>query len=711
MGGFPGPRNHTQNLIGRAFARRLPQRCRSFQVGIPDAMQDVYGKVRFDPAPRIDAQGLQRHFLDLLDRYQHANDYHIEQALILLLDTPEYVPTIKAGTQRKRDNKGDGQSPIMDAECFARYEAQMRNHLLLHEDSRVEMSRTAAWRTVSRRNEVLRLYGHALTEAKVREGLTVMLDDALAIDEDRFCETRSHMLEDYEFYARPAYDQECLAALLTRHHMTQRLLVYEDGQFKRHKATRIGEADLKVCWYIDMALYQRYLIMSQDTDLIFILLLHCKRLLNSEGRLPDELELWIDSQTPADAKVGRSRPYRFIDVKALYNGIVELFATEYPSVQHPIETYIFLCTVVKTDYTKPFHKSLGITPRVVWNTFSELHSANPLGYLLYEDECYDDDKPGAQPVVMKRERQRYLPKELRGVLSRCVSVQYEPQNDAHQLTLDELAVQRFLYLLCELQVRRDLVSIGYSEYSNKLDNRYIIDTDELLMKVRLLEENVARMRAGSSAGALKEKVEQDRWAEWRAALDEVKQANTEFQALPVKEQWAQPALPASQKDTLDFDSIGMPGSTPSAKRGRSRAQSTASVQYLEKATDLSRVERPPQWGVPSLQRMLAHIYRQEFVMNYHQNGWLAPELALNFGEGHEHQPALSKHGWRQKEVPQNAETLARGDFNCVYYATQYVHGTPQAGVIPFRLYETEECDDVYNRRHEYYVALSTNQLK
>ena len=93
-------------------------------------------------------------------------------------------------------------------------------------------------------------------------------------------------------------------------------------------------------------------------------------------------------------------------------------------------------------------------------------------------------------------------------------------------------------------------------------------------------------------------------------------------------------------------------------------------------------------------------------MNYHQNGWLSPEHALCFGESHELQPALSKHGWRQREVPQNAETLARGDFNCVYYATEYVHGAPQPGMLPFRLYETEECDEVYCRRHEYYAALT-----
>jgi hypothetical protein len=713
MGGFTGPRNHSQNVVPRAFMRRLPQRARSFHALIPDAMQDVVGAVRHNPAPVLDSEAVVRHFLDLLNSYQYSQDYTVEQAIILLLDTPEYVPTIKAATQRKRDGGGEEKkttqpSRIMTQELYEQYESQMRNHLLIHEESQLEIDRTAVWRSTARRNEIYRLYGNALArDAHVRDGLVVMLDDALAIDEDRYCEVRSQMLGDYDFYARPAYEQECLAAYLTRHHMTQRLFKYPDGAFVRRAATCIGEADLKVCWYIDMAIYQRYLIVSQDTDLIWILLLHCKRLLNAEGRLPDELELWIDSQTPKDARKGRSRPYRFIDVKALYNGIVELFAREYPSVQHPIETYLFLFDIVKTDYTKPFDTSLEITWAVVWNTFSELHSASPLGHLLYLGECYDEEKPLSKPVTVKRERRRFLPRELRGLLNECVLMRYDPHTDAHQLALDEVAVQRFLYLLCELKVRRDLVAIGHSEYDNELDNRYIIDTDELFMKIALLEDNVAQCRAGvQSPAQLKQRVDDDRWSMFRAALDEVKAANTEFKAMPLDEQWAVPVLAPSQKDTLDMDAIPMPGAT----KRRARAQSSASVQHLAQVTDLSKKTRPPQWGVPSLQRMLGHIYRLEFVMNYHQNGWLAPEFALSFAEGDERQPALSKHGWRQREVPQTAETVARGDFNCVYYATEFAHGPPRPGVLPFRLYETTECDEVYCRRHEYYAA-TQQQLK
>ncbi len=582
---------------------------------------------------------------------------------------------------------------------FERYEPHIVNHLLINEDTRVEIDRTTLWRSTAPRLQTYRVYGHAWVHAHVRDGLVAVLDDALAIHEDLYCETRSQMLADYDFYARPTYDQECLAAYLTRHHMTQRLFVYPDRRFAREPATRIGEADLKVCWYIDMALYQRYLIVSQDTDLICILLLHCKRLLNAEGRLPDELELWIDSQTPADAKEGRSRPYRFIDVKALYNAILELFAREYPAVANPVETFLFLFYIVKTDYTKPFHKSLGVTWRVVWDTFSELHCANKAGWLRYNDNCYDEADPRAMGVVLERARESYLPRALHGLLNECVTLRYEPQSDAHQVALDEVAVQRFLYLLCELRVRHDLVAIGHTEYDNKLDNRYILDVDELFMKIVLLEDNVARCRSGALAYTLKSDTEKERERAFRAALADVKDAVIEFKARPVDEQRALPPLPPSERDTIDMDAIGMPG------KASRRPRSLSAPQQQARVTDLSRVERPPQWGVPALQRMLAHIYRQEFVMNYHQNGWLAPEHALCFAEPHPNNPTLSRHGWRQREIPQTDEAVARGDFNSVYYATQFVHGPPQPGVLPFRIYETVECDEVYIRRHEHYATV------
>jgi len=129
-----------------------------------------------------------------------------------------------------------------------------------------------------------------------------------------------------------------------------------------------------------------------------------------------------------------------------------------------------------------------------------------------------------------------------------------------------------------------------------------------------------------------------------------------------------------------------------------------------KIVTLSERDIPPRYGIPLVPAMLARIYRIEWMINMHQNAWICSAYALNFDATHENNPLLSRHGWRSREIAQTEQSVARGDFNNAYYTQRYMPGVPRPGVIPFRVFETVETDEIYNRRHAEY-AFARQYLK
>jgi hypothetical protein len=657
----------------------------------------------------------------------------VERTLVMLLDNTEYVPAIKSCTQKQRDGGGEG-AVVMDERDYENYMARRtdrataHDHLIIDEFSAdLPLRRATVWRSVNLRLQLVRLITHALLlgDPLPPAPRVLVLDDGFAINPDTFCEKRSAMLDDYDFYDRSAFAQECLVSALSRHHMTQRLYLYPDGKIARQRAWPAGEADIKVLHHISREHgARRYMVVTQDTDAIFILLLHMKTLLDPATGEPDaDLELWLDTRRPQeepkkDKPAASNRPYRFINIKTLYCGILQLFAREYPSVANPIETLVLLAYSLETDFTRAFHPYLGVQPHTVWDTFSELHHPPPPptkkpgteeGFLLFRGVCKDDETT-TQPA--ERKRQYVLPRTLHGVLNRVVRVHHNPANDAHELAVDELALQRFYYLLCEFKVRADLALVGYSAFGRlpPLGTKYILDPDQLFMRVAELEDKVALCRRGGLQAIREREAEEQR--HFMSLLEEEKRAAAQASAgaRPViRSKFSPPPAPKPQPQTT-----GVP--VPPVVRWTEFDLLTTEEQEVahpitdERVVELARREIPPAYGIPRHRAMLARIYRVEWLMNYHQNGWLsADEYALNFGQLHERSHTLSKHGWRVREIEQSDEAVARGDFNSTYVTMRYTGegAWPEAGVMPFRVFVTEETDEVYNRRHEAYAQQAT----
>ncbi len=901
MGGFRRERNHLLNLVPKAFSRECKQK--SFQRAIVDMMQYVVGVIKHEKEDRarIHSSKIIRVVQNTVDYHMNQQqDYQIKECLIFLLDTPEYVPSLKAVTQKSRDcnNNNNNNNSIFNSTDFTihcqKNDIVKDNYLMINEDSIIEIDRTKAWRSIGPRLQLYRVITLAVIAMDVRPGLVLLLDDGLAINDSTYCGVRNDMINDHGFNTRSEYDKECLVASLSRHHMTERIYIYPDDKIARQPCAFIGEADIKICHYITPDV-DSTIIHSQDNDSLYIALLHGKTLADpNTRRIDDRYEIVIDTQTPKDQRRGISRPYRFVDIKILYNSIMDLFEKEYPTIKNPIETIAMLAYTIKTDYTQPFHRYLGITERVVWDTFSELHSINrdTIGYIAFNDTLIDDANnvknndnegddddsddenadgddnnnnddddddddevvPTSKSASKKkvggiiRSTTRYLPHEMKNILSDAIICCYNVENDAHDLDVNEGKWTQFYYLLCEFKVRKDLAHIGYSDYNNKLKNRYILDVDQLFLKIVELEELIDVCRK-DGLDAIR-KIEAEKNAAFLACLESEKKAaadlvnkaleerkrNNSMKIFPSmiskkpqqqhlsssggstnrnirnectinitgserkeyeknrnhielsnsrenlsKHEWSdmfdsadsifmkddqnpqptsklknpsvvtkkyeQSLLPVKSRNNDNtnntnntdnnnnkpvekteeekkkesekrdewlkmFESVDCPvittkplsSSTTSLTKSSSVPSSHGITPIIDKkiVTLCKRKNIPPRYGVPEMNRMKARIYRIRWILNYHQNGWLSTDYSMNFDATHYDNYNKSLHGWRSIEISQKPETIARGDFNNSYLTFQHIDGPPVHGIIPFRIFETFETDDIYDRDYTHY---------
>jgi hypothetical protein len=496
-------------------------------------MQFLAGKIKFHDKPDassnpaattasnngLDVEEITASMVWTVESYMphNNNEYKATKALVVLLDTPKNVPTNKAGEQQKRANG----TVIMDESLFMR--CDRGDSRRIGSMLKWSLNGETIWRS---NNTKFHLYASITQEVlKIRPPgiLKLVLDDGVDINRDLYTQRAEEMIRDHAFEDRSTYEQECLIANLSRHNFTERFVIRgEEGQglynntVERLPQTDIGEADVKIPRFIKRdGTTKHYIVVSQDTDLIFILLLHLKGLGLPESRKDDEdddFELLLDSQKPQDRRQGYSAPYRFLDIKALYYEILTLFAREYPTVKNPIETLIFLVYSGKTDYTTNFETCLKVTPRVVWNTFSSLHTDSVIfrerGYLTFNDAMYDEqtiivtekktkEKESAK-MGQKRSTERLCPYplHLRNVLSEAVSYTYDLESDLYNITLDDVRCQSFLYLLCQFKVIDDLAALGHTQFNKKSKQRtYIPTADELFMWISSIEAQVELHRS------------------------------------------------------------------------------------------------------------------------------------------------------------------------------------------------------------------------
>lgn len=668
MGKHEEWRDFMMTLFPKCFQEKMPIGA-SFDMCIVDMMQFM-ARMRSETIfrPREVADHVVRAAFDYSNIDEREDRPVIKKAVVFLFDTSKNVPKCKASTQMSRDGDGDQEGEkdesdtIMNKELYdAMIEEMGLQHgdYMIHRDMKnvpARLTPTTIWRSNNLKWQLNSMVITAiLKNMVVPKGKVVIVDDGVVFgDPYAYRRLRDQIIREYQFEDKSEYEKEMLVSFLVTHSLTMRYVLHHDGQFKRMPESGIGEADVKFGNYIMRESegkrnpIRRYLIVSQDTDIPFILLAHMKRMIDPEtGKIDDDIEIWVDTQTPSDKSKGNNRDYRYINIKGLYNAIIALFKEEYPTVSNPIETLLFMVNMLNTDFTTRLgDKYLGITRRVVWNVFSETHSQSKDGYIQFSRK--------------KKERSKVIhyPANACQLLTQdSIRVVYNEENLEHKIILDMAQCEKFLYLLCQLSPVDDMVKLKMIK--SQSPRFYYADPDVLLIHVKDLSLLLASHKSQQEASQ-----------------------NQSTSILLGGKSFTVPSQPTQKEKTKSKKEIGPAISfTP-----------TETQRYYDKTVMLSMCTKPipAMYSVPSRGQMKARLCRLDWVLNYIQNGTVSKHASTSYDAALALDKDQSLYGWRS--VPLDIEGKNMINLNSSYH-TQSLSQV-LLGNMPIRVCATKECDEL-----------------
>lgn len=112
----------------------------------------------------------------------------------------------------------------------------------------------------------------------------------------------------------------------------------------RVQSPKVGETDLKFIWYIENMSKpgDHILLRCDDSDMLYILLLHMDRWLDS-GRV-----IFLDCMPRSEERLHK----RFVCLNVLAQGLKDVAATRWPGLDSPLAAIAFLALCCGSDYTR-----------------------------------------------------------------------------------------------------------------------------------------------------------------------------------------------------------------------------------------------------------------------------------------------------------------------------------------------------------------------
>jgi hypothetical protein len=690
MGGFENWRNFMMILFPKCFQDRLEDGT-EFCISLVDLMMVLAPCVLSMKDAPFDTYPLLRKIEKTVAYYQNNEEDVtrplIKTATVVMIDTVHRVPKNKTAKQKMRD--GD-QCQYMNEELYNKMMTlnEPVNHLFISEGAQqfpYPLEGNTVWRSVNLKLQLYRVVTHHLLCTPVKEGKVLIIDDGPAFAADDFEAVRKRMIDEHHFNERTPFEQECLVHQLLTHskNFITRYMVWHDSKFRRFESTATGEADIKIQHYIrrDNGA-KKFLVVNQDTDVIFILLLHMKTLLKDD-ETDDDIEVWLDTRSPCDKR--DARPYRYINIKKLYYAILRLFENEYPGVLYPVETFCFLVFTQETDFTRRFHKCLQVYDSVVWNVFSELHSCHK-DYIKFSQ----DSKHG----LKRQAKQNAFSKELEGLLNHAIN--YDAVKKSYILI--HWKIKNFYFLLCQQRIMnvRKKLSISNGVYDNKNETT-LIPPAELLIYAREICEKLEKFK----------KYEETQQKTFINLLKRKSPHTDSHESVKKLKRSSRPATIIylevnDEKEEEEREEIVL-----NSDRKKPASFTLDDLTYLRMNEAELRVhskkEIPDQYyGVLNENDMLARVYRVEWYLAYCTDGWRSSPLTYDFTQCARQDNSLSVWGWKQVEHTDISM------LNSTYLATRYSpYESPENFFVASEILET---NDVYHNRYTQVLPLEEIKL-
>jgi hypothetical protein len=310
------------------------------------------------------------------------------------------------------------------------------------------------WRNACLSWQLKRLVTEAVLEMQVPEGKTLLLDDGIVLTEKQYEHLAASMIKDHGYGSSP-YSELARASLVGQlmSSCVERVLLLPGRKYRKLARTGLGEADHKVLYYVQRTLplglpcqpgkKASYLVKSQDTDVLWALLAHVGAALeNPATGQVDEVEVWLDSQTPADRSNNLSRPYRFVNIVACWRALHSVLAIEFPTLKNPFESFLALVFCSANDYVEAFAGPLKLGPGTIWNTWAQALCRSS-GHTEYPSFSVEGKREKVSPS---------FPLALKGLVDDWVAVRQPPYGvpcATHIISLRHKEAERFFYALVQ----------------------------------------------------------------------------------------------------------------------------------------------------------------------------------------------------------------------------------------------------------------------
>lgn len=310
----------------------------------------------------------------------------VERGIHILIDNFVCVPGNKSLEERNRDKN---QKSCLNEEDYIklREEKKLKCDELIFNDVNSNITGIDGiilWRDWLLKWNMIYLYSLELSSFNIPENKFIHLDEGIFLN-DTYSNIRKQILIKYNFWNNPnisIYEKDALVSFEIVKNF-KRALFFPKGKVYYDDSLNIAESDLKIPSLIKRSENNdSYLVISSDSDILLILLLHMKSIINPENFEFDN-EVYLDTQCISDQYHDIDREYRFINITLLFKSLIELFKRDYKGIIYPIETFSFLFLSISNDFMENLHNNIG--PAKTWDCFSELHCTNPKGYIKFTD--------------------------------------------------------------------------------------------------------------------------------------------------------------------------------------------------------------------------------------------------------------------------------------------------------------------------------------
>ena len=390
MGLTPEFKKFLYSLFPQCFSSVLPND-QEFNIVIKEVLPSIVPKILDINSDRNTTMN-QLCFNFKKDCYDIIHTMPGLRRLILLIDNHHYVPGNKSLTEIKRDNskKPANKTCLGEEEyCKLRYDKNLKpdQFIIINESENInKIDGNILWRDGNFRWIIHYLLTNEFTKMSIPEGKELVIDDGLFYKPSELKDLRMKILEEYNMDNRyiSDYEKDCLFSFEIKNYYKLGY-IYPGQKIYTKNSLGIGESDLKIPSHINRNnTNDSYLVITPDSDVLAILLLHQKSLINPDTLNIDNI-VFIDTQTSVDKAHNESRETRFVNINLLFISIIDFFKQEYKDILYPVETMIFLFISYFSDYNETISPYLNVGPAKIWNSFSLLHSTNRnRGYITFK---------------------------------------------------------------------------------------------------------------------------------------------------------------------------------------------------------------------------------------------------------------------------------------------------------------------------------------